>query len=92
MLLASYSTIKELEGERTLSFARKLLLKDQRYTAVVLRGRISSHCYCCALDQGSAGHEALLDCELGEEMLNGEAKVADLWSVYSAEEAVGKFG
>lgn len=41
--------------------------------------------------QGSTDH-ASLDCELGEEMLSGEAKVADLWSVCTAEEAVGKFG
>lgn len=41
--------------------------------------------------QRSADHEAL-DCELGEEMLSGGAKVADLWSVCTAEEAVGKFG
>lgn len=35
---------------------------------------------------------ALLGAELGEEMLSGEAKVADLWSVHTAEEATGKFG
>lgn len=44
------------------------------------------------MDQGSADHEASLNCELGEEMLSGEAKVVDLWSVCTAEEAVGKFG
>ena len=42
--------------------------------------------------QRSANDEASLDCELGEEMLSGEAKVTDLWSVSTAEEALGKFG
>lgn len=30
--------------------------------------------------------------ELGEEMLSGEVEVTDLWSVITAEEALGKFG
>eukprot|EP00903_Cladosiphon_okamuranus_P010376 g9815.t2 len=44
------------------------------------------------MKQASADHEASLDCELGEEMLSGEATVANLWSVCTIQEAVGKFG
>lgn len=36
--------------------------------------------------------DALVDSELGAEMFSGEEKVTDLWSVQTAEEAVGKFG
>lgn len=43
--------------------------------------------------QRSSNDEASsLDCEIGEEMLSAEAKVADLWAVHTAQEAVGKFG
>lgn len=41
---------------------------------------------------GYRDENALLDSELGEEMLSGQAKVADLWSVHTAEEALTKFG
>lgn len=44
------------------------------------------------LCQRSTDDKASLDCELGEEMLSGEAKVANLWSVSTAQEALGKFG
>ncbi|CAM9213846.1 unnamed protein product, partial [Scytosiphon promiscuus] len=36
--------------------------------------------------------ELFLDSELGEEMLSGQSKVADLWTVLTAEEALTKFG
>lgn len=41
---------------------------------------------------GCVDDEAFLESQLGEEVLSGEGKVADLWSVRTAEEAVGKFG
>ncbi|CAM9559957.1 unnamed protein product, partial [Laminaria digitata] len=36
--------------------------------------------------------DVLLNSELGSDVLSEEAKVADLWSVRTAQEAVGKFG
>lgn len=42
--------------------------------------------------QSYVNDEAFLDSELGEEMLSGQARVADLWSVPTAEEALTKFG
>ncbi|CAN0172306.1 unnamed protein product [Ectocarpus sp. 12 AP-2014] len=41
---------------------------------------------------GCVDDESFLESQLGEEVLSGEGKVAELWSVSTAEEAVGKFG
>lgn len=77
------------------NFIERRELEYSKPKAVVLLGALDTRLLYLSrttICQGSAQHEETLDCELGEEMLSGEAKVADLWSVCTAEEAVGRYG
>lgn len=44
------------------------------------------------LSKGFGYGGGVVDSELGEEVLSGEANLTDLWSVQTLEDAVGKFG